>query len=528
MSASEIRSDDVAVALLARPGAARERLREALVQAGASLVLEDEPAEVDAQSLLEANPVAVMIALEPAVEDALERLQPAFTTPGLTVIFDEAELVAQREGWEMQRWARHLLAKLRGSDDVLPPGREPDEDAGALPEPGLPPAPEQLHAHAPLQPHLDEAHDLSYELPGDGLYLDQAGADAGVPDEAQGIPGVPAPTPGSEAVPGLEELLAQAPAAEPRHVAEETVVAAASATATMEPSATEPPAVADAGAEPAWSRWSLVDEPLIAPAPAKPDASALADISLEGLSLVDIDAPDAGDESPVAAGDAATVDAGAGSSVAAEEAATVLPPRAPSESRSLPAPAAGVSDEDAAATRTAPVGGAVLLMAGLGGPDAVRRVLAALPSTFPRPVLVAMHLNGGQYANLVRQIARISPLPVELAVAGGQAQAGHAYVLDDATGVDCSAGTVAFVAGGDRAALLAALPPQESAVVLLSGADPARVEAVAALGEQGALVAGQGGDGCYDPGAANRLAQRGASQGEPARLAALLGERWGA
>ncbi len=39
---------------------------------------------------------------------------------GLTVIFDEAELIARRQGWEAQRWSRHLLAKLQGQDNALP------------------------------------------------------------------------------------------------------------------------------------------------------------------------------------------------------------------------------------------------------------------------------------------------------------------------------------------------------------------------------------------------------------------------
>ncbi|RBC99761.1 chemotaxis protein, partial [Xanthomonas oryzae pv. oryzae] len=43
------------VALLGRPGQARERLREALVLAGAQVVLEDEPSAVDVQMLRDAE-----------------------------------------------------------------------------------------------------------------------------------------------------------------------------------------------------------------------------------------------------------------------------------------------------------------------------------------------------------------------------------------------------------------------------------------------------------------------------------------
>ena len=113
-----------AVALLARPGAARERLREALSHADVQLVLEDDPNGLEPQVLQAADPQFVVIALEAAIEDALERLDAALSAPGLTLVFDEAKLAARRDGWEAQRWGRHLAAKLHGHQQVLPPGAE--------------------------------------------------------------------------------------------------------------------------------------------------------------------------------------------------------------------------------------------------------------------------------------------------------------------------------------------------------------------------------------------------------------------
>src|SRR5690606_35105115 len=101
-----------AVALLARAGQARERLREALDAAGARVVLEEDPTVLDAATFAAAAPQAALVALEPAVEDALVALEPALEAPGLLVIFDEADLAARRDGWEAQRWIRHLAAKL--------------------------------------------------------------------------------------------------------------------------------------------------------------------------------------------------------------------------------------------------------------------------------------------------------------------------------------------------------------------------------------------------------------------------------
>lgn len=88
------------------------------------------------------------------------------------------------------------------------------------------------------------------------------------------------------------------------------------------------------------------------------------------------------------------------------------------------------------------------------------------------------------------------------------------------------AGALAFAAQTDPAALVAALPPADSAVLMLSGANEALVEATLALAGQGGWVAGQSADGCYDPAAAARLAQQGMLSGDPAQLAQALAQRW--
>ncbi|MCC5088400.1 chemotaxis protein CheB [Xanthomonas campestris] len=387
------------VALLGRPGQARERLREALTLAGAQVVLEDEPAAVDVQMLRDAEPVAVLVALEPAIEDALEALEPAFNMPGVTVIFDEAELTVRREGWEAQRWVRHLAAKLHGHADVLPPGTE--SEPSLQPEPGLEFVSNRQDSDLQLDQHLEAAAHAFERVPGDAMFS---------------------------------------------HVAEAAPAVSAST-----------PALGDS------STWGLVDEVAVVVRPrSEPDMAAL---STGSLSLVDLD--------------------------------------------------------QAAATR-----GAVVVMAGIGGPDAIRRLLAALPPAFPRPLLVRMALDGGQYGNLVRQMGRVSALPVELGEIGQPIEAGKVYVLSDEVGVQQQAGALAFAAQTDPAALVAALPPADSAVLMLSGANEALVEATLALAGQGGWVAGQSADGCYDPAAAARLAQQGMLSGDPAQLAQALAQRW--
>ncbi|WP_305805657.1 chemotaxis protein CheB [Stenotrophomonas sp. YIM B06876] len=408
------------VALLARPGAARDRLREAVISAGGQVILEDDPAQLAPQTLQDAAPLVVLVALEPAIEDALERLEPVLEAPHLTLIFDEAELAARREGWEAQRWIRHLAAKLHGHDNVLPPGQE--VESSLQPEPGMPPTPAELHVDAPLDFHLEEAFDAAPAVPNDALY-------------PVGNESLPPPLP---VEPAMDEAAVPAPAA--------------------------PPPVAD------FSSWSLVDDeatlaPVAAEKTALPEISSFLSGSLALTELVD-------DAAPM-------------------------------------------------------LRGAVLLLAGIGGPDAVRRLLGALPETFERPVLVQMRLDGGRYGNLVKQMARVTALPVALAEPGQALEPSHVYILPDDVGVSANEGGLRFVAD-PQGEVVDALPAADSAVVMLSGADPQLVERVLALAGQGGWVAGQIGEGCYDPEAASRLAVAGMSAGDPVTLATTLSERWAA
>lgn len=414
MSVSEAKR----VALLARPGEARERLRVALHDAGAEIVLEDDPNALDADALGNSAPQVVLVALEPAIEDSLERFDSVLHDPAVAVIFDEADLAAKRQGWEAQRWARHLAAKLHGHRDVLPPGRE--EDVGLQLEPGLPVTPAQLHEGAEISLHVEEAADMALELPSDDF----------------------AYTGGLQVREGNEQV-----------VDVDDWLRAASPQSESDLPQTPPP---------------LPELPAAVPPPL-PGSVSKSTFDLSTLELEPLDGASAG------------------------------------------------------ATR---VQGAVLVFAGIGGPDAVRKLLADLPTGFPKPVMVHLRLDGGRYDNLVRQMERVSHMPVLLAEAGKAADAGHVYVLPGDVVPFVDAGAVGFRPGDAIQATIPQLPPEDSAVLLLSGSDTGLVDAAAALGKQGALVMGQSQEGCYDPAAPKALAARGAELGTPAQLAQRLTDRW--
>ena len=121
------------VALLARPGNACDRLQTALRDAGADVVMVADPTLANADDVRAAGVQAILVALEPSIEDALERFDVLLDDPAITVIFDEADLAARREGWDAARWVRHLAAKLTGASEVLPPGGEAELMLGTVP-----------------------------------------------------------------------------------------------------------------------------------------------------------------------------------------------------------------------------------------------------------------------------------------------------------------------------------------------------------------------------------------------------------
>lgn len=524
--------------LLARPGAACERLRSALADAGANLVLEADPTTLPLDTLGQAAPQVVVVALDPATEDVIERFDPVLADPSVEVIYEEAALAATREGWDLARWVRHLAAKLHGHGDVLPPGHEPE---GMEPPEPVPP-PRAVDVAAPVSVPAETA------VPTKAREL-AVGAPAVAVVEA------PAPVAVATSVMAIAEPQIQfthettsSPfdpvAAEAAFDAVE-VVELPPALASVELSfAAEAPMAVVTEAE-------LVIEPFessfdyeIADPAAPVFESTIPDVVefAVGEPRVDVQAP-ADSAAPVLIFDASRD----GSTPAVATRVEVAAPAAPDWSFAEDAPAEVVATREAdpdnkfqrdlgdierrisslELVEDRPVtqlGGAVLVLAGIGGPDAVRQLLGGLPEEFPRPVLVQQRLDGGRYDRLVAQMQRATPLQVRLAEPGLIAMAGTIYILPAEVSINVTESGMRFIEGnGD---VLATLPPADSAVLMLSGGDPAQVDAAMNLSWGGALVAGQAPDGCYDAVASSTLIARGAQSGQPVELAARLAERW--
>lgn len=487
------------VALLARAGDACDRIGAALRDAGAELVLVADPLDAAEASVREAAPQAIMVALEPAIEDALDDFDAVLSDPAYLVIFEEAELAAQRAGWDAARWVRHLSAKLHRHADVLPPGA--DDDADLQPSPGpLPRRAEVVDLDQAIAAFTDEAQQRADEVPRDSGIEGPSGAES-----------------------------ASHSAFDP--VAFET--SDLSLADDLAPAPFDPDAVSFAGDAPVES----AEEAAPALEPAGFDLSGLNLVEEAEAGEADVDAS-TDDASPSAKDTVAATglpgeappDAAGGLALAGDDDlhAPVRPLATEADAAidHLEQRISGLSLADPESYGHGPERGAVLVDAGLGGPDAVRQLLGALPEGFPRPVLVRLQLDGGRYDRLVRQMERAAVLPVQLAAAGDEAVAGKVFFVPPGLGLRRDKGRLVFDADAAAQLLPDALPPADCAVLLLSGASRRMADAAIVAEWSSALVAGQSPDGSYDPDASLALLEHGRPTGTPAELAAMLAQRW--
>ena len=342
------------VVLLARAGAACDRTQASIAEAGAELVATLDPGSTSEVDIRAAMPDAVMVILDPVVEQSLDKFDVVLGDPAFDVLFEDADVAAKREGWEAARWARHLNAKLNGHSDVLPPVKDGSSaESAAAPSTGI---------------------TLSLEP------MDNVGAP-------------------------IDSVFQQEMDALQRRVA------------------------------------------------AMPEV-----------------------------------------------------PR---------------GNQDAVPSRQ----GAVVIVAGIGGPDAVRQLLGNVPSGFSRAIVLRQYIEGGQYDKLVRQMQRATELRVVLAQAGEPLQAGTVYVLPEDLDVHAAPAGLEFAAVAGEPAF-AALPASDSALLLLSGADLRLVDAAMSLSWSGGLALGQSIENCFDPAASNALVARGGQAASLAELPVKLLERW--
>lgn len=548
---------DVRVALLARAGAARDQLRRALTEAGAEIVAEGDPADLDPKDVAEKMATVYLVSLEPSIEKSIDRFDGLFAAPGVEVMFDDAEVTGKLDGWDLNRWARHVASKLLGAAELPPVPSGADfmvEDVTL--RPGLPPTPAELMDHAKLEDYTADTSELADWVPTSpsltpGAELGASGDSAGETnfswdgsqqaESADGESEFKLDTDlGIDLDLGELDFAPTPDPVEPRHdeplspilgddmdfsqsvrfssfsdEQQETLgdLDADVAQLAAQLEAFEKADQRIAPAEPDFARAAKPDKraparepaleaaavakPVVEAAAAPPPRAAVAGFDFSNLSLTPME-----DESAMAP------------PIVAEFPAVTEP---------LVSKADPLSLESGA---PAHVGlGAVLILAGLGGPDAVRQLLSSLPEKLSVPVLLYQHLEVGKHERLVEQLAKISRLPVTLATDGSGPAAGKVTLLPAGMTATVAGNSLRFV-GGNLSQLIDALPPEESMVIVLSGADAQLVPQILSLKQKGGQALAQDPEVCFDATAAEAMRREGAAVYPALGLARQIASRW--
>lgn len=532
------------VVVLGPPGEAQQQLRDALDELGAQTLAVGDFNQLDPAQMREQQPDVWLVSVDENTDAAvLEPWQPLFDDPDATVVFDDADVTRRLSGWDLARWARHLAAKVLGRDDVLPPvraGAERLPRASALLADGSTEgndplrhettqdfALEQPHSNLALVDNADAATFVAGAAPApvdthDAPFESTQHSSLSLVDEAD----VHAPAAHADS----DALLWEPPESGGQSLADDADFAALSASFDAERNQA---AAVQADSEPAMSLDDLLraqpldgighDRVVVAEhvgSDEKTPAAHTDSGATPGLSLVDMGADLSAPRKVASAKAAVNIDIGGLSleplDAMAVDDAPVSASRAVAGDNPNKTPAVAQQAD-----------GLIAIIAGLGGPDAVRQFLGALPATLPVPVLLWQHLDAGKHDRLAQQLAKATRLPVYLAKAGDAAQPGAVGVVSTGLVMTRDNG-LRFVAGdgGASLGLAAVLNDPATAIVVLSGAEAAIVEPARTHSAHGGKVLVQTPMTCFDGAAASALDGNGAIVALPAELAGFATARW--
>lgn len=486
------------VVVLGRSGDAQQQLSRALQDIGVEPLAVGDFDQLDPGEIRAQQPTVFLVSMDERMDaTSIDRWQDLFDDPGIRAVFDDADVSGRLSGWDLARWARHLAAKVLGRDDVLPPvdaaAERLGEPSARLVDPngatvqGEPtdlsaPADELTFESDPTHWDPTNAEEDANRSAGD---IHESGNDVTTFD----ISSDAAEVASDDAA--FAELSAQFDAEQQRDRSHEAEVAPA----------LEDLLRADADSEVIIINAAAVDSDEPSPQTAeKPAVSGSSGLDFELAPIDDVPAPSP--EKPVAAPD-----------VDIDVSGFALEP---------------ITAEATGESATTDTSGALAIVAGLGGPDAVRQVLAGLPASLPVPVLLWQHLDAGKHDRLAQQLGKASALPVYLARPGELARPGSVAVMTPAVGVEHDLDGWWFTQcdSGLRGALESALVQPNSFAIVLSGADGSVVSVASAHEQRGGQVRVQNPESCFDAASAATLQARGVAVASPTELAAMATAHW--
>lgn len=537
------------IVVLGHEGHARDQLVTALSDLGAVPVWVGTPSQSDPSALSTLNPNRLVISLDPTIELELEPYGDLLGQPGITVLFDDAETTRGLSGWDLNRWARHLAAKLLGRSELpaehgpraatvddagpvdalvdasvtVPVGLESVAEAAEPVEPVLAAAASKPVAPTPVWQDDGEYDSLEFdpnELEAALQQLDRNLSSSYSADEVK-----------AANFEKLEPLSEQEQSAFRLDV-EDSAPPAADAPAVAEPDFIPMPPP-DNFDPPVMSVRGVPDE-----GPVEPTDDDLKRLIAEAESLENRVAPQL--EPPML--DAVVFEASAPVPAepqqftpeavpAASEAPTprvydlsqfslvddAQPMPSPEPPEPPPAPASmpmfpagfGLAEQGAAEDSADNEGRLYLAISGIGGPGAVRSLVEAVPSGFTGILALSQQLADGQLARLCGQLQKVTAVPVRVCEPDEYLHAGTIYlmppeygILPSPLGYQCRAagGLKPFIDEGDP----------ESRILVLSGGNPDLAQPLIMAGMVSGNVRAQDPDSCYEPTLARELVNIGA------------------
>jgi two-component system chemotaxis response regulator CheB/chemosensory pili system protein ChpB (putative protein-glutamate methylesterase) len=132
-------ANHLTVALLQQANEQSVHLREALQELGAAVVYEAPPAEIDRDKLEGSGASVVIVNLDADSDSYIDELYDVLDAGDYEVVFNDAQVSSNLQGWDHARWARNLASKLLHKPEIAEPPRPPG--AEAVPAPAATPTP---------------------------------------------------------------------------------------------------------------------------------------------------------------------------------------------------------------------------------------------------------------------------------------------------------------------------------------------------------------------------------------------------
>jgi len=151
-----LEANQLAVAIL--QSVQEVHLKQALHDLGAAVVYEAAPAQIDRDKLEASGARVVIVNLDADSDAYIDQLYDVLDAGDYEVVFNDAQVSSNLQGWDQARWARNLAAKLLHKPDMA----EPPRPAGAQP---VPTPAQTFEAHVPVAEKPGPAAAEARELP---------------------------------------------------------------------------------------------------------------------------------------------------------------------------------------------------------------------------------------------------------------------------------------------------------------------------------------------------------------------------